>query len=611
MSASDLYQARRARYAAEVQAQRRRSLIFSWARGIAFAAFAAVAFLMLLRSGQSWGMLPPVLAATLAIFVILAVLHSRVLAREKSAAELIAINEEALARLERDWQRLPLPAPALNDGAAPPVARDLGLLGRASVYHLLSTAHSPSGKQALATALLAPATNHRERQAAVAELAGRLDLRQHLELATRRFERAPSDCAGFLDWAEGEPWYDRHRLIEWLARGLTLTTVLAFVATIVTPLPGWVLLLAAAINLSFGYGHAKEMAGIFDRIGGREGEFQDYAAAFAALTGEGPPWRSELLVALDRQLRPANLSVPQWMRRLHSGVEWADARHSALLHAPLTAFLLWDFHALARLERWQRGVGREVRGWLAALGEFELLAAFSTLLDEEAGWCQPTVAPEEELLAAERLGHPLLPAPVRVANDVTVGPAGTFLLVTGSNMSGKSTLLRALGVNIVLAQAGAPVCASALRLPPVRLGTSILVEDSLADGVSFFMAELLRIRTIVRDAEGGRGGPRTFYLLDEILRGTNSRERRIAVQRVLAHLLEAGALGAVSTHDLELVEVPELARACQAVHFRETLHSDDEGPKMTFDYQLRPGPATTANALVLLDLVGIDERAAR
>ena len=213
----------------------------------------------------------------------------------------------------------------------------------------------------------------------------------------------------------------------------------------------------------------------------------------------------------------------------------------------------------------------------------------------------------EPQVAARDLGHPLLPPSRRVGNDVTVGPAGAFLLVTGSNMSGKSTLLRALGVNVVLAQAGGPACAAALRLPPLRLATSILVEDSLAGGISFFLAELLRIKQVVTAAgEAGREGAVLLYLLDEVLRGTNSVERRIAVRRVLRHLLARGALGAVSTHDLELAAGAGLAQAARAVHFRETLTPGPDGPRMSFDYRLRPGPATTTNALELLRQVGLD-----
>ena len=204
------------------------------------------------------------------------------------------------------------------------------------------------------------------------------------------------------------------------------------------------------------------------------------------------------------------------------------------------------------------------------------------------------------------VGHPLLGAG-RVANDVEVGPAGTFLLVTGSNMSGKSTLIRALGLAAVLAQAGGPVCAESLTLPPVELGTSVLIEDSLEDGVSYFMAELRRVKEIVDlAAESRRRGRTLLYLLDEILRGTNTVERQVAVRRVLVHLLAEGAIGAVATHDLMLAEIDELADACRAVHFRETLEGGAGRPRMSFDYKLRPGVATTRNALKLLELVGID-----
>jgi DNA mismatch repair ATPase MutS len=192
-----------------------------------------------------------------------------------------------------------------------------------------------------------------------------------------------------------------------------------------------------------------------------------------------------------------------------------------------------------------------------------------------------------------------------VVNDVEVGPAGTFLLVTGSNMSGKSTLLRSIGVNAVLAQAGGPVCAADLRMPPVVLATSILVEDSLADGVSFFLAELKRIRSVVDAADRSHAEGKTLlYLLDEILRGTNSYERQIAVRRVILHLLRQGAMGAVSTHDLQVAEIPELAHAANPVHFRETLYPGGD-PPMTFDYQMRQGVATTTNALRLMELVGL------
>jgi DNA mismatch repair ATPase MutS len=188
-----------------------------------------------------------------------------------------------------------------------------------------------------------------------------------------------------------------------------------------------------------------------------------------------------------------------------------------------------------------------------------------------------------------------------------VGPPGTFLLVTGSNMSGKSTLLRAIGVNVVLAQAGGPVCADDMAIPPLALATSVRVRDSLEYGVSYYMAELRRIKEVVDAATEARAeGKRVpFFLLDEILHGTNTSERQIAARRIIRHLLALGATGVVSTHDLTLADSPDLARVSQQVYFTEQFSRGPEGPVMRFDYRLRPGVATSTNALKLMEIVGL------
>jgi len=210
-----------------------------------------------------------------------------------------------------------------------------------------------------------------------------------------------------------------------------------------------------------------------------------------------------------------------------------------------------------------------------------------------------------EVTAAE-IGHPLMPPDRRVGNTVSVGPAGTVLLITGSNMSGKSTLLRSIGLNLVLAQAGAPVCAASFRTPPVRIYTSIHIEDSLELGLSYFMAALARLKQIVDAAEKDPGsGRRLLYLLDEVLQGTNSIERGVAVRAVVRHLLEAGAIGAITTHDLSLAGEEPLSTAATLAHFTEQVHADGT---MTFDYRLRPGLATSTNALRLMQLIGITPR---
>ena len=239
---------------------------------------------------------------------------------------------------------------------------------------------------------------------------------------------------------------------------------------------------------------------------------------------------------------------------------------------------------------------------MAAIADVDALAALAGARSENPTWANPAIG-ETRVLAALGLGHPLIPDSRRVVNDVEVGPPGTLLLVTGSNMSGKSTLLRSIGLNAVLAQAGAPVCASELRMPAVDLQTSIRIQDSLELGLSYFMAALARLKGVVDAAERPREGRLLLYLLDEILQGTNSAERGIAVQGVARHLLSAEAIGVMTTHDLNLAGEEPLKSSARLVHFTELV---DENDAMRFDYRLREGLATSRNALRLMKMIGID-----
>lgn len=416
-------------------------------------------------------------------------------------------------------------------------------------------------------------------------------------------EKSPPDLEPFLKWAEDEPWLLKRPALIWLARLLAVATPAALLLWMAAILPIKVFLLLATVNMALGYLFRERTHRSFDRVEAPEGGFQLYAEALERITSRS--YAAEELRRIAGDLTVEGQAAHRWMLLLHRRVELSHVRHSSYLYLILQSLLCWDLHVLAKLERWQRDAGSRVRGWLQALGRFEALSALASLRFDNPDWAFPVVADGEPSYEAVQLGHPLIRDGQRVSNDVTLGPPGTFLLVTGSNMSGKSTLLRSIGVNAVLAQAGGPVCAESLRMPPVTLGTSILVEDSLAEGVSFFMAELQRIRWIVEEADRAHAGAQVLlYLLDEVLRGTNSYERQVAVRRVVLHLLKQGALGAVSTHDLQLAEVPEITAVCVPVHFRETLHPGED-PPMTFDYRMHPGVATTVNALKLMELVGL------
>jgi hypothetical protein len=597
-----LYASRRDRFAGE-----RSDLTERWNRVanlrlIAFVAFAACAVWAIWA--RRW---PPVVPAVLALvaFVVLVVVHRQLGQRRLRASILHDLNDEAEKRVRRAWVDLPL---RHGFRATPdhPFAADLDLFGRASVFHLLETVETPMGNTRLRGWLLRPAspTEVKDRQEAVAELAPLLDWRQELALAGRLAGEKRPDPAPFLQWAEGEPWLAHRRGLVWAARAsvglLVLTGALAIAGILGFPL--WGVFLVLNLMLSQVLGHcAREPIGL---AAAQHHALVGYAEVLAHLDAQHAeaPLLRRLRERLESDHRPAHEQV----RRLHRLTAWAVPPGS-IAYLPLQALACWDIHVLDALERWQTTSGRQVREWLETIGIVESLAALAGLAHDEPEWAFPVVDMNATRFEARALGHPLLADVVRVANDVDVGPPGTFLLVTGSNMSGKSTLLRAIGVNIVLAGAGGPVCASSLRTPPVSLWTSVRVQDSLERGVSFFMAELLRLKQIV-DAAGDvePGGPRRFYLLDEILQGTNTAERQIAARRIVRGLVDRGAIGAVSTHDLTLAEGPELSGVAHLVHFRDTVAETADGPSMGFDYTLRPGLATSTNALRLMELVGFD-----
>jgi DNA mismatch repair ATPase MutS len=287
------------------------------------------------------------------------------------------------------------------------------------------------------------------------------------------------------------------------------------------------------------------------------------------------------------------------MRDFERIVSWFELRHNGLIHPFANAFLLWDLHSVLRLEQWQARAGRGARSWFRALGEMEALSSFAGLAFDAPSFAWPEFAVGPARFEADALGHPLIPSADRVANDVALEGPGKALLVTGSNMSGKSTFLRAIGLAAVLASSGAPVCATRLRMSPLAVRTSLKISDSLARGVSHFYAEVARLKAVL---DSTRGTTPVLFLLDEILHGTNSEERKTGARWVLGELIARGAVGAVSTHDQGLCELPSALMASVAqCHFRETVRDG----QMTFDYKLRPGPVSGGNALRLMRLVGL------
>jgi hypothetical protein len=318
---------------------------------------------------------------------------------------------------------------------------------------------------------------------------------------------------------------------------------------------------------------------------------------------EREDFRCAKLKAVQQQINSGAVAGSIAIRRLERLVEAHDWEHN-IAFMVVAAPLMWSVHIGWLIEDWRRHHGRDIAHWLQAVGELEALSSLATYAYEHPADPFPTLVesePQDRLgrLEGTALGHPLLPTARMIRNDVRLSSEHRLLVVSGSNMSGKSTLLRTVGINVVLALAGAPVRANALTLSPLAIGATLRIQDSLVEGRSRFYAEITRIRAIV---DAGRRES-LLFLLDELFHGTNSHDRFVGATGVLRSLLDLGAVGLITTHDLALTAIAsELAPRATNVHFEDRF----EGGEMSFDYRMKPGPVTRSNALALMRAVGLE-----
>jgi predicted ATPase len=577
--------------------------------------------------------------AAFATFFIAVTLNEPIRDRLEELRRHRSVIQRLIARLQRHWDRLATRALSKQlaevelPGHRRDVASDLDLLGPASLFHLVSMTATTPGIRTLADWLAGPAEAQvaSERAAAVEALAPLQDERLRFYTLARQVGESTGDPDHFVEWATGEPWLAKRKWLVVWSNGSSVIACVLLAALIVSALgllPAELFrfsLIAIAALVFINIGLTAAMLGpahaIFAIAMANRRAVSDYKEIFSAadwLPKTEPREGADdgFLARIRRTMIDGDRSAVEGMKSLQKVAKAGSLRQSAetfLIYLPLQSLALWDVRVLRRLEQWQAEHANEVAGWFDAWGQLESLVSIAALRDEYPTWAEPVWVSDadESVLQATEIGHPLLPDDARVSNDVKVGPPGTLLLVTGSNMSGKSTMLRSIGLNVALAAVGAPVCAKSFHLPSMELSTSIRVSDDVSQGVSFYMAELKRLKTVVDHARqmAQIDNRICLFLLDEILQGTNSRERQIAVVQVLRHLVQSQAIGAISTHDLELADEPMLQAIAKTVHFRETIRPDAAGnEQMTFDYKMRAGVSPTTNALRLLEMVGLGEQ---
>ena len=569
----------------------------SYARLAVFAA-AAVVLVVVWR-----GWIPPWWIALPGIaFLMLVVRHDRIIRERDAAARAIAFYERGLSRIEDRWAGGGEQGDRFSD-AGHLYATDLDLFGPASLFELLSSARTRAGEETLASWLLAPADIGEviERQSAVADLTDRLDLREAIWLAGTDV-RAGVHTETLIAWTEAPP-----ALADgWLrpaAIGLTVAAIVTGSVWLITGNSA-PFIVTIVLEIAFSLPLRRRIVKALHGADQAARDLDVLAVVLARLEQE--PFAAPRLISLQRSLSDRNakrkVAASVSIHRLHWLVELHDWQHNAIF-AVLAAVVLWGTHLALAIEAWRRAHGPHVREWLRTSGEFEALASLSAYRYEHPGDPFPELANgchRPPLFEGVRLGHPLIPAARMVRNDVELGDRNQLLVVSGSNMSGKSTMLRTVGVNAVLAFAGAPVRAERLRISPLRIGATLRIQDSLQEGRSRFYAEISRIREV---ADLAAGPTPALFLLDELLHGTNSHDRAVGAAGVLRALVERGAIGLVTTHDLALTTIADQFRGRAAnVHFDDRF----EGGTIAFDYMMKPGPVTHSNALALMRAVGLD-----
>ncbi len=566
---------------------------------------------------SAWLLLP--------IFLLIALFarHERLLKALRENSNLRSYYERGMARLEDRWF---VPAAARNTKSRTPVAeveetgerfladghpyaRDLDLFGPGSVYHLLCTASTRTGQETLAAWLLAaaPMDEIRRRQAGVQELAAMLDFREQLALAgsaldekTRRTGATPESMA---DWSESTVGLKRSLRVP------ALLLALAWIASVA----GWLAhdgLNGGGLNWA---GAVVVMIFVVRIFGSRSRtQVRESAARIEAATGdldvlarvlqviEHQAFASEKLASLQTQLRASGAAPSRALASLSKRIDWLSSADNWFVKI-FDGFIFWRLQAVISIEDWRRVHGPAVRIWLAAIGEIEALTAFSVYAYENPEDAFPSFTDEPApFFDVSEFTHPLLPRKRAIRNSLRLDSALQLMVISGPNMAGKSTFIRSVGVNAVLAQAGAPVRARGLRMSPLKIAASICILDSLQGGLSRFYAEILRLKDI--DALSRESVP-VLFLLDELLSGTNSHDRRIGTESMVRSLVSRKAIGLVTTHDLAVAAIAdELDGHAANYHFEDRY----EDGKLHFEYKLTPGIVQTSNALALMRSIGLD-----
>ncbi|MCL2171431.1 MAG: DNA mismatch repair protein MutS [Defluviitaleaceae bacterium] len=545
----------------------------------------------------------PVNMAVLGLVIFLAnialwIFHYRLRQKIKFSNSIIAINKRHLDRISGKWS-------AFSDIGAEFINRehqyasDLDIMGQKSFFQFLNTTHTWHGRQSFANDLLKPDYTESEltnRQKAIAELSADIDFSNRMEHGFSEIGLHPS-MQNLVDKLKDNQMFIKNRILKFLLMYMPLVTFITIAGIIIfrrenLHIAALIVAMQALVWI-IGMLKTHKFLGGISRL---PYKLHAYSEAIKILKSKS--FVSEMLNQIQAHLGISEFSAEQAINDLGKISDKVNVRHKAVIWFVLNLLLLWDIECSIMLEKWKAKYAHLAEGWFLALGEFESLLCFSNLPNVCSNTCLPIVASEKKI-AAQSLGHPLIPNTARVNNDIACNDS--IFIISGSNMSGKTTFMRTVGINMVLARAGGFVCAKTMEFPLIEIITSMRIADDLNEGISTFYAELKRIKGIIMLAEKE---PRMIFLIDEIFRGTNSVDRLSGAKSVLSKLNKLGTLGIITTHDLELCEIANQNPRIKNYSFSEEYRNN----QIHFDYKIKPGKSTTTNAKYLMEMVGIDHK---
>jgi MutS domain V/MutS domain III len=538
------------------------------------------------------------LLATLFFFIILLKRYAVTSNKIAFTENLIRINTNEINALDGDYSAFDGGGDLADSNHD--FSLDIDLFGDDSLFRYINRSVTGPGRSLLADWFSDPyrlSGQISERQEAVRELAGKLDWRQQFMAYGLDKLLHENEIKSLSDWLNGKDKFMSSQVMRLITFILPLAAIIALVLVITTALPAMVFITSFIVNLLIIMAYIKKVNRIHILVSQKQvflSTIEQMVKSF-----EKEEFTSSMLTSIRGRIFSGEGSVAGKIKELNNLISMFDARLNMLVGFALNGMLMWDFHCISRLEKWRLSAASDLPAWLTLLGEVDGLNSLANYTYNNPYHSFPQAVNDGTILEASQMGHPLLAEELRINNDFSVRKKGQVIIITGANMAGKSTFQRTVAVNMVLAMAGAPVCAAAMKFFPMKLFTSMRTTDSLSHNESYFYAELKRLRTLKERLEKGED---VFFILDEILKGTNSTDKSLGSKLFLRRLIELGATGLIATHDISLGEM-ETEFPGNVVN--KCFEIEIDGENISFDYILRDGITRKMNAGVLMKQMGI------